>query len=157
MADINIDLLLKMKKKTLQLFFSQETIKIKWCVKCALQKCSLSYLVFLMLQMNVMQILWIFIWHFYGYSTIMFKVMYWIKNNCIMSHVSIVYCIVKGVYNSSHNNFVIFFFPEANKHLIVTGNGVRPLLGLMMSQDTRVQRNASGAILNLTHLRKIFF
>ena len=37
---------------------------------------------------------------------------------------------------------------------IVTAGGVAPLLKLARSRDIRVQRNATGALLNVTHLRK---
>jgi hypothetical protein len=41
--------------------------------------------------------------------------------------------------------------------LIATENGIPALLLLLQSTDLRVQRNAAGSLLNLTHIRKIFF
>lgn len=43
---------------------------------------------------------------------------------------------------------------DAHKQLIVSEDGIRPLLVLLNSPDSRVQRNAAGAVLNLTHTRK---
>ncbi len=43
---------------------------------------------------------------------------------------------------------------DANKQAIVAAGGVKPLLRLAQASDVRVQRNATGALLNLTHLRK---
>lgn len=53
------------------------------------------------------------------------------------------------------NTLLLFFFlfKDANKHSIVSCNAVKPLLRLMRSMDLRVKRNATGAILNLTHIR----
>lgn len=48
---------------------------------------------------------------------------------------------------------LFFIFKDANKHSIVSCNAVKPLLRLMRSMDLRVKRNATGAILNLTHIR----
>ena len=41
---------------------------------------------------------------------------------------------------------------EANKVEIVRQGAVGPLLGVARSHDPRVQRNATGALLNLTHI-----
>lgn len=43
---------------------------------------------------------------------------------------------------------------DNNKEAIVHAGGVKPLLTLARSDDIRVKRNATGALLNLTHLRK---
>ena len=39
---------------------------------------------------------------------------------------------------------------------VVREGGVRPLLSLAHSPDPKVQRNAAGALLNLTHIGKTF-
>jgi len=38
------------------------------------------------------------------------------------------------------------------KRQIATENGIPALLDLVQSKDLRVQRNAAGALLNLTHI-----
>ncbi len=43
---------------------------------------------------------------------------------------------------------------EANKVEIVREGAVPPLLSLSHSTDVKVQRNAAGALLNLTHVGK---
>ena len=43
---------------------------------------------------------------------------------------------------------------ERNKQTIVLCGAIKPLLSLAQSPDIRVRRNATGALLNLTHLRK---
>ena len=45
------------------------------------------------------------------------------------------------------------FSTDATKRLIVTEECIPPLLDHVTSSDLRVQRNAAGALLNLTHLR----
>ena len=51
--------------------------------------------------------------------------------------------------------FVLFLLcTEANKVEIVRQGAVGPLLGVARSHDPRVQRNATGALLNLTHIGK---
>ena len=45
---------------------------------------------------------------------------------------------------------------DTTKREIVTHNCIPPLLEHVTSSDLRVQRNAAGAILNLTHLRRYF-
>ena len=47
-----------------------------------------------------------------------------------------------------------FVLTEANKVEIVRQGAVGPLLGVARSHDPRVQRNATGALLNLTHIGK---
>ena len=46
------------------------------------------------------------------------------------------------------------FVSDKVKLEIVFAGGVAPLLKLARSRDIRVQRNATGALLNVTHLRK---
>ena len=48
----------------------------------------------------------------------------------------------------------MFVSVEANKVEIVKQGAVSPLLGVARSHDPRVQRNATGALLNLTHIGK---
>lgn len=57
--------------------------------------------------------------------------------------------------------FVVFLLPlytyiglEENKAEMVRQGAVEPLLNLTKSADGRVQRNAAGALLNLTHIGK---
>ena len=50
--------------------------------------------------------------------------------------------------------WLCFVLAEANKVEIVRQGAVGPLLGVARSHDPRVQRNATGALLNLTHIGK---
>ncbi len=49
-----------------------------------------------------------------------------------------------------------FLLSDKSKQEIVTLGGVTPLLDLARSRDLRVQRNATGALLNLTHLGMMY-
>ena len=48
--------------------------------------------------------------------------------------------------------YVFLVHPEVNKRNVVEHGALRPLLQLARSSDERVQRNAAGAILNITHI-----
>lgn len=55
--------------------------------------------------------------------------------------------------------FLIFIFPltsyiDENKSRIANSEALRLLIDLAKSKDQRVQRNATGALLNMTHTRK---
>lgn len=48
----------------------------------------------------------------------------------------------------------IYFFIDENKTKIAKSDALRLLVDLAKSKDQRVQRNATGALLNMTHTRK---
>lgn len=48
---------------------------------------------------------------------------------------------------------IALFISDASKRLVATENGIPALLILVQSSDLRVQRNAAGSLLNLTHIR----
>ena len=53
--------------------------------------------------------------------------------------------------------YVSFSSTDEHKQAIFDADGIEPILTLARSaSDVRVQRNACGALLNLTHLRKFF-
>jgi hypothetical protein len=58
------------------------------------------------------------------------------------------------IWKKAKYRIIIPIFSDSYKQLIVNSHGIRPLVHLMKSSDIRVQRNAAGAILNLTHLRE---
>ncbi len=65
-------------------------------------------------------------------------------------------CVCMCVHISSHNYSFIFgvsfLISEVNKVQIVKEGAILPLLRLSHSLDPKVQRNAAGALLNLTHI-----
>ena len=54
----------------------------------------------------------------------------------------------------SDRDFYTSLLIETSKRFIATENGIGGLLLLVQKSDVRVERNAAGALLNLTHLRK---
>lgn len=51
----------------------------------------------------------------------------------------------------SHTHASPFFFSDDNKTKIAKSGALVPLTRLARSKDMRVQRNATGALLNMTH------
>lgn len=50
--------------------------------------------------------------------------------------------------------YINFFLLDENKTKIAKSDALRLLVDLAKSKDQRVQRNATGALLNMTHTRK---
>ena len=71
----------------------------------------------------------------------------------------LVVCLACWTHHTLHmhlrmSSSLFLLCTEANKVEIVRQGAVGPLLGVARSHDPRVQRNATGALLNLTHIGK---
>lgn len=68
-------------------------------------------------------------------------------------------CITNLATHGKKNYFFLsllftHIYPDENKSRIANSEALRLLIDLARSKDQRVQRNATGALLNMTHTRK---
>src|SRR5271169_3221591 len=60
-------------------------------------------------------------------------------------------CITNLATHGTHHNLFLTYLLDENKNKIARSNALGPLTRLARAKDTRVQRNATGALLNMTH------